>query len=141
MSLFQVCWHYEPVHILGSTQKFAESENGLQVFCVEYTKQKFGIPCKLHHSANERLGYRAGSLAKRMGQSKGFPDLIIYQLIKPAAGAIPKPAAIEFKIKNNKLTPEQKNWLDYFDSIGYITGVVRTFSEYKLVLAEILKHN
>jgi hypothetical protein len=69
-----------------------------------------------------------------MGQAKGFPDLIIYQLIP----GITRPAAIEFKIKNNKLTPEQENWLNYFSSIGYITGVVRTFSEYKLILDQIL---
>jgi hypothetical protein len=152
---FLVPWHSESVQILGSTQKFAESENGLQVFCVEYTKQKFGKACKLHHSANERLGWRAGALAKRMGQSKGFPDLIIYQLTQPAAGLtqpaagltqpaaggilFPRPATIEFKIKKNQLTPEQKDWLDYFKSIGYITATVRTFDEYKKVLEEILK--
>ena len=88
------------------------------------SKSKFA---RWHHSANERHGARAGFLAKMMGQSKGFPDLINLEFC----------CAIELKISGGKLSVEQIEWRDYLVSIYWRYEIVFTFQRFKEVVNEL----
>lgn len=69
---------------------------------------------------------RAGLMAKRMGQSKGFPDLI-----HPG-----RKLALELKLPDGKVTPDQLRWLAYFASIGWHSECVRSFERFKEIVEE-----
>lgn len=62
----------------------------------------------------------AGLMAKRQGQSKGFPDLI---------NPITRKAA-EFKV-GTKITTEQKAWLEALRQHGWDARLITTFDQFK----------
>lgn len=79
-----------------------------------------------HHSGNEiggssqALKIRAIKM-KRMGTSKGFPDLLVYVPIKGITGTIDsyQMLAIEMKRKKGSITsPEQKEWIKILELSG-----------------------
>lgn len=81
---------------------------------------------KIHHSANEiggstqQLKIRAIK-AKKMGTSKGFPDLLIFVPIYGIEEDIDayQPIAVEMKRKKGSTTsPEQKCWGDILEKSG-----------------------
>ena len=80
----------------------------------------------VHHSGNEiggstrALKSRAIKM-KKMGTSKGFPDLLAFIPVKGSTNRIDsyQPAAIEMKrIKGSTTSPEQKEWLRIFEKAG-----------------------
>lgn len=81
---------------------------------------------KIHHSANEVGGSTAqlkmrAIKAKRMGTSKGFPDLLIFLPIKGIMNNVEayQPLAIEMKRKGKSVTsPEQKAWGKVLEMAG-----------------------
>lgn len=87
--------------------------------------------CKLrkivvHHSGNEIGGSTRALKAraikmKKMGTSKGFPDLLVFIPVRGITGRVNtyQPAAIEMKrIKGSTTTPEQKEWLKILELAG-----------------------
>lgn len=86
--------------------------------------------CKLHgilvnHTANE--GKRTpwqGNKLKKMGLSKGFPDISILEPRGKYHGLY-----IEMKRKGNKPTTEQIEWLRNLKSKGYATGLCYSASD------------
>lgn len=106
-----------------------ETETALHVYCVTWLRMQWELTgdenwARWHHSANERLGARAGWLAKLMGQSKGVPDLI----------HMGRRIAVEFKLGSG-LTLEQVGWIEYLRSLGWRAEVCRTFKEFKDVVS------
>lgn len=80
----------------------------------------------VHHSGNE-IGGSTRSLKtraikmKKMGTSKGFPDLLVFIPQKGVTGRVDayQPAAIEMKRKKGSTTsPEQKEWLRVLEKAG-----------------------
>lgn len=78
-----------------------------------------------NHSPNEgKRTPQEGNKLKRMGMSKGFPDLEI---------CVPKNGFhglyLEFKSGKGKLSPEQKEWGERLGEAGYKVAVVRSCNE------------
>jgi VRR-NUC domain-containing protein len=75
---------------------------------------------KFSHAANggSRHILEAVKL-KRMGVSKGFPDIFIPLPIHPYHGFF-----VEMKrISGSKITPEQLNWISYLKENGYFAEI------------------
>lgn len=102
----------------------AQTEETEQILFVQYCQMKGYI---VHHCANEvgggsmQLKLRAIK-AKRMGTSKGFPDLLIFVPINGITGEIDtyQPIAIEMKRRKGGVTsPEQKKWGEIMELAGF----------------------
>ena len=75
-----------------------------------------------HHSPNEgKRSPQEGNKNKRMGTSKGFPDMFI-----PVPSQDKHGLFIEFKSKNGALSPEQKEWMQKLNDYGYTAVVARS---------------
>ena len=77
---------------------------------------------RFFHTPNESNSppqYRAK--LKRMGLSKGVPDLIIPA---PTTGGAPG-AVLELKSPRGRLSPEQRSWLAHWSSIGWAAAWTR----------------
>ena len=125
--LTPVPWYTKKVFISGLSVKQVKAELGFQIYCAEYLRRKgeFGWM----HSANENRGsgvggVQAGLRAKRSGQSKGWPDWVCPH----------RKLAIELKLPNGELSPEQVKWIEYFRGIGYFATVVYSFNEFKRIV-------
>lgn len=88
----------------------------------------------VHHSGNEICGSTAAVKVraikmKKMGTSKGFPDLLLFlpvkNLINGRVDAY-QPVAIEMKRQKGSTTsPEQKEWLRVFEKAGIPCAVCK----------------
>lgn len=88
----------------------------------------------VHHSGNEIGGSTSAMKAravkmKKMGTSKGFPDLLLFlpvkNLINGRVDAY-QPIAIEMKRQKGSTTsPEQKEWLRIFEKSGIPCAVCK----------------
>lgn len=73
----------------------------------------------LFHPANgEKRDPRTGALLKRMGVRKGIPDIMFPQPSREYLGL-----AIEMKVGKNKLTDEQREYLERLRAVGWYTEV------------------
>lgn len=80
----------------------------------------------VHHSGNEIGGSTRALKAraikmKKMGTSKGFPDLLVFVPAKGATNRIDsyQPVAIEMKrVKGSTTSTEQKEWLKILEKAG-----------------------
>lgn len=89
-----------------------------------------------NHSPNEgRRTAQEGNKLKKMGMSKGFPDLEI-----PIPRHNKHGLYIELKTESGRVTPEQKKWLDYLNGCGYVAVVARSFDEARKITQEYLKN-
>jgi hypothetical protein len=118
--LHPVTWSSELQHIVGLPTRLYNTEIGLNIACVDWYRS-LRLPFRLHHSANERKGLKSGLLAKRQGQSKGFPDLIIFGLN----------LAVELKVKDSPLSLHQSDWLQYLQEEGWIVAKINTLEAFK----------
>lgn len=105
-------------------------EQDEQIAFVEWCRLKGII---VHHSGNEIGGstkamkLRAIKM-KRMGTSKGFPDLLVFVPIKGATGEVDsyQPLAIEMKRQKYSTTSkEQKEWLEILEMAGIPSRVCK----------------
>jgi hypothetical protein len=85
---------------------------------------------RYHHSPNEgkRSPFEQFKF-KYLGSDSGFPDLIFPSLL----------LVIELKIKPNKPTEAQKDWLGFFTVIGWKAEVCYTFEEATRIIIEEVK--
>jgi hypothetical protein len=85
----------------------------------------------VHHSGNEIGGSTPAMKAravkmKKMGTSKGFPDLLVFIPIMGATGEADsyQGCAIEMKRrKGSKVTKEQREWLEILQASGIMCAV------------------
>jgi hypothetical protein len=105
-------------------------EQDEQIAFVQWCRLKGII---VHHSGNEISGstkalkIRAIKM-KRMGTSKGFPDLLVFVPIKGATGEVDsyQPLAIEMKRQKYSTTSkEQKEWLKILEMAGIPSRVCK----------------
>jgi hypothetical protein len=127
--LKKVSWAIDKVNVPGVSFKHYETETAFQIYCADWLRKQAELTGndkfkRWHHSANERVGAKAGLTVKLMGQQKGFPDFIHLQL----------KIAVEFKIKNRALSVEQKDWAEYFRSIGWQAFTCYNFETFKRIL-------
>ncbi len=79
------------------------------------------------HVANERkTSFQAGARLKAKGVKSGVPDCLIFESNKDYNGL-----AIELKIKPNKTTKNQKEWLERLKNNKWKTLVAYSFDEAK----------
>lgn len=89
---------------------------------------------RLFHVPNGGWRHPATAQAmRRAGVVRGVPDLL---LPVPAKGHVG--LAIEMKSAQGKLTPEQKDWLAYLESVGWATAVCKSFMEARQALESYL---
>lgn len=109
-------------------------EQDEQIAFVQWCRLKGII---VHHSGNEISGstkalkIRAIKM-KRMGTSKGFPDLLVFVPIKGATGEVDsyQPLAIEMKRQKYSTTSkEQKEWLEILEMAGIPSRVCKGAGE------------
>jgi len=87
------------------------------------------------HVANERKTSKiAGARLKKKGVKSGVPDVLIFEPNKEHIGL-----AIELKIKPNKPTDNQKEWLKNLDIKGWKTIICYTFDEVKTEVNQYFK--
>jgi hypothetical protein len=119
-----VIWCSHPITVVGIAAKYWDKEDAFQIYCATWLR-KYRPSVRFHHSANERQGGKAGFFARLKGQSKGFPDLLIFD------GSI----ALELKVGNYAASSEQVDWLAYFKSIGWHSEIIRSFDRFKELLS------
>ena len=76
--------------------------------------ETWGVDIKCHHSPNQRAGWKWGKKLKKMGVSKGFPDLVFFNQDAAYREQI---IAIEMKSESGRLTQEQEKWMDVFSNL------------------------
>lgn len=87
------------------------------------------------HVANERKTSKiAGQRLKKKGVKSGVPDVMIFEHNEDYRGL-----SIELKIKPNKPTDNQKEWLEKLKSKGWKTEVCYSFDEVKKVVKQYFK--
>jgi len=128
-----VSWHTEAVFVVGMPYNKYESETAFQIYCSTWLRKQAELHqddrswTRWHHSANERIGARAGLMAKLMGQDKGFPDFVHLEL----------QSAIELKLPafnsrpQGRLTVEQSLWQQYCVLIGWQHAVCYSVDSFK----------
>lgn len=86
------------------------------------------------HVANERkTSFQAGKRLKDKGVKSGVPDCVIFTPNKIYNGL-----ALELKIKPNKPTKNQLEWLSKLSLINWCTDVAYNFDEAKEIIDNYL---
>ena len=91
----------------------------------------------VHHSGNEIGGSTSAMKAravkmKKMGTSKGFPDLLVFIPVYGTTGDVDcyQMCAIEMKRKKGSTTSkEQKEWLEVLRASGVVSAVCKGADE------------
>ena len=110
--------------------KLVPTEEQEQIAFVQWCRLN-GIVC--HHSGNEIGGSTPAMKAraikmKKLGTSKGFPDLLLFIPITGITGRVDsyQPLAIEMKrTKGSTTSPEQKEWLKILELAGIPCAVCK----------------
>ena len=107
------------------------SESRLQESIVKYIALSYKQARYCCSLGGIRTTYKQARLAKRTGYVKGFPDLFIAlpMIKKNYAGLF-----LEVKLPGRYATKEQKEWIDYLNSVGYKAEVVKGFDHAKKVI-------
>lgn len=111
------------------------SEHSIQVEFVRWfratypDKRIFAIPNGGSRGEDEQSRARTGRIMKDEGVDPGVPDLMIPHLRM----------FIEMKSRHNKLSPQQRSYIEYLRSCGYIVHVCYSVDEAKLVINSVDK--
>lgn len=95
------------------------SENELQISVIKYCDIRRVSVVHIPNESKRTVSY--GSLLKRMGMRKGFPDLFFPIARKGYHGLF-----IEMKTDKGKLGDDQLKWLKTLSKEGYLCKVCRT---------------
>lgn len=117
-------------------RKGLQPEASLQKAVVEYIKLQYPKVRYCASLGGIRTSYSQAAMAKSTGYVKGFPDLQICYPNEEYAGLF-----LELKA-NKKCYPskEQKEWVDYLNSVGYYAEVVKGLDHTLQVIDEYLKN-
>lgn len=119
---------------MALTPEQAEHINVVNWFHEKYPE----LADDFHHFANERkCSIQQGRLLKRMGVKKGVSDFFLALPIDGYSGFW-----LELKVGKNKITPEQKQFLDRKLLRGYLCAACWGFEAAKeLILAYLRNYN
>jgi hypothetical protein len=117
-----------------NSSKLVPKEEDEQMAFVQWCRI-MGI--RVHHSGNEIGGSLSAMKAravkmKKMGTSKGFPDLLVFVPVYGVEGVIDsyQMCAIEMKRrKGSKVSEEQKEWLEVLQASGAMCAVCKGADE------------
>lgn len=103
------------------------SEFDLQKRCVQWLRETFPDTLFCSTLGGEMKNAAHGLKMKQAGYNKGIPDLMIYT---PPPDNSFIGFAIEFKVKGNQPSPEQKQWMINLFEIGWKVLVIREYSDF-----------
>ena len=107
-------------------------EDDLQIAVASFLDYNNLLWC---HVANERkTSKQAGLRLKKKGVKRGVPDCMIFN-----TNALYSGLAIELKIKPNKPTEKQSEWLHSLAKQGWMTAVCFTSDEVRKVVEDYLR--
>ncbi len=118
------------------------AEDSLNIACANYMRLQYPKVLFTHvPNGGSRNAIEAAKL-KKMGVSKGCPDLLIFHRTSGCAGL-----AIELKVKYTKVlksgtiketpnmpTPEQMQWLEDLYNQNWSTHVIYSLDEFRVVV-------
>jgi hypothetical protein len=108
-------------------------EDDLQMAVAKYLDLQGILWC---HVANERnTSFVKGARLKKKGVKSGVPDCLIFE----PRGLFYSGLAIELKIKPNKVSINQKEWLTSLKNNKWCVGVAYSFDEAKDIIDKYLK--
>lgn len=100
-------------------------EAELQEQLVSWARGKYPVFSILFFAVNNNShSQRAGAIAKRLGTLKGVSDILCLYSNGRNLGF-----SIEIKIKPNRLTPEQKRFLDALAAQGWATQTIYSLKQ------------
>ncbi|MDB4312154.1 VRR-NUC domain-containing protein [bacterium] len=101
---------------------------------VEYMEVKYPKVKFTYTMGDVRLTPKQAVKAKKMGYGKGISDMIFYKACHGYHGL-----AIELKrSEKEKPTPEQQEWIDYFNEEGYFAYCAKGQDEAMAILDHYL---
>jgi hypothetical protein len=114
-------------------EPYEGKEDDLQQICARYLAYMPEIfYCHVPNGGNRNA--REAAKFKRMGVRAGIPDLLIFNPSGPYNGL-----AIELKVKGGKVRPNQKEALERFKALGWLTVVVYSFDQFEDVIEDYFK--
>ena len=115
-------------------KKHAQPEARLHAACVAYLRKHGMLPLG-SAASGFRVGMKTAVVAmKDRGMEKGQPDLLVLE-----RGANDEPGlAVEFKIDQNVLSPEQQRWFEMLRQRGWQCAEVHSTAEFHTTLSNYL---
>jgi len=109
-------------------EKYLGPEDHLQHQIITWLQYQYP-KLKYHHSPNEGKRSKFEQFKyKYLGSDSGFPDLIFPSL----------ELVMELKVKPNKPSATQDDWLYFFGSIGWTAAVCYSFEEARSVIVRVV---
>jgi len=131
-----VKFSYPFVQGVSKKRKGLGKEDQSQMACVRWFSLQYPN-ILLHHSPNGGSRHLLeGAKFKKMGTVAGFSDIFI---MKPARGF--HGLFVELKVKPNKLTDKQEEFLQKAKAERYATAVCYSFEEFVKVVTQYLKNS
>jgi len=87
-----------------------------------------------HPPLERKTSFQAGARLKKKGVKSGVPDCLIFE----PRGLFYSGLAIELKIKPNKVSTNQKEWLTSLKNNKWCVGVAYSFDEAKDIIDKYL---
>lgn len=109
-------------------------EDNLQMVCMRYLGYAYPKILAIHVANERKTSLQHGAKLKKMGVRAGVPDILIFKKKGALCGC-----AIELKIKPNKPTPKQTEFLNDLEAEYWITRVCYSFDEFEEVVNDYLK--
>lgn len=103
-----------------------EGESGLQIAVITYLKLQYSTIKYCASAGGVRTSFKQAVKMKATGYVKGFPDLQILKPVGKYSGMF-----IELKYNKGRMSPEQKEWIEYLNSVGYFAICCNSFDDAK----------
>lgn len=114
-----------------NTKKYQGSEDAFQEAVAVYLDM---LKVRWCHVPNGGVrGYKTAAKLKRQGTKPGVPDVVIFEPRGKFHGLM-----IELKVKGNKPSATQVEWLNGLSKNGYATFWTDSFDEVKIIVEKYL---
>lgn len=115
------------------TARRGSPEAAIQTAIVRYLRVMLPAGFLVTSVANKPRSAVAGALEKRMGATRGWPDVAVYGR---ASDDRPFAGFIECKAPGGRVRPEQQDILDRLQDCGHSVGVARSIEDARALVAE-----